>query len=147
MIRNIVETSIPNEHFIGDLSFQDSVAPTPVVKQAELVMESRGLAPQLRSVAISDSWSKLYRTDAHMVDMSFQADQGRMMLQGQLLEQNGWDVLEAGHIVLRDQHAGMIWSELSETGEFYFDVDEPGDYQLEASFGHMTIQITELSIN
>lgn len=118
-----------------------------VVKDAKLVMESRGFAPKLRSISFSGTWSKLYKTDEHILDMSCYASENGLRVQGQLLDHKGWDIMEEGQVVLKDTSAGMIWAEIGVTGDFSFEVDAPGKYQLEAVFGDTTVRISNLMIS
>ena len=116
------------------------------VQDAELIMESRGYAPDVRSVSFTQNWSKLYQTPKHSLDMSCRAFEQGLQVQGQVLSRLQ-DVLEPGQIVLKDSSAGMVWSEIGVLGDFSFELDAPGAYQLEAIFGDTTVRIQELVIS
>lgn len=115
------------------------------IESARLVMESRGPAPQLRSAPHNESWSKLYRSDSHMIDMSCKEEAGKLFLQGQVLLLDGSDVGQAGHIALSGN--AVDDTAFNSQGEFSLTVEQQGDYELEASFGDTIIHISELILD
>ena len=111
-----------------------------------LVMESRGIAPQVRSLANSCYWSKLYRAGQYFLDLSCKSNDASHVIRGHLFAESGYEVVK-GKINLNQLNDAPIQANLSNFGEFKLDVLESGCYELEVSLEGQSLKIPQFVID
>ena len=107
-------------------------------------MESRGLAPAVRSVDFSGTWSKLYKAGDVYLDMTLKPAAKVASLQGQLLTE-GTRALQ-GEIKLLKDGAVLASTMLGADADFGLNVAQPGVYALELELGGKTLAISDIEV-
>lgn len=115
--------------------------------KAELVMESRSLAPQVRSGIITSNWAKLYKTEDHVIDISFKPTDTDVHLQGQLLTAGGFNADKNVIIRLRNQGTIVTHTQVDDWGQFKLSIGSIEDASLDISFAGNHIEVSELAPN
>jgi hypothetical protein len=112
------------------------------LRYATLMMESRGLAPHVRSGGFSESWSRLYRTDDYFIDITWQQEGHGGVIRGQVLSADGKDVMLDGQVALQDT-AGQktVTTYLDGLGQFHFQLRSPLPQQLAVTIDHQQMVI------
>ena len=111
---------------------------------AVLVMESRGLAPAVRSMDFSGTWSKLYRAGDVYLDMTLKPAAKAASLQGQLLTE-GERALR-GEIKLIKDGTVLASTMLGADADFGMNVAQPGLYGLELELSGETVAISDIKV-
>lgn len=101
------------------------------LRYATLMMESRGLAPHVRSGGFMQGWSRLYRTDDYFIDVTWQQEGVGGVIRGQVLSASGEDITLSGEVLLQDS-SGLKTSQtaLDSLGQFHLSVKTPLPQQL-----------------
>lgn len=113
--------------------------------EAILVIESRGLAPQVRSAAFNDIWSRLYQAEGYVLDLSCQAEGNLSKLQGQVMVAANLDA-PTGEITLLSAGGEASSAPLDSFGQFQLNVREPGDYSLQVDTAEHSFAVSKLSL-
>ena len=114
---------------------------------ASLVMESRGLAPEVRSFHFTDLWSRLYKTEDYFLDITCKPQGDQSQLSGQVMLNNGRDATERAQIVLYQHNQAVAEADLDDLGQFKFDVEKNGIFDLELKFNEARITVPQLFIH
>jgi hypothetical protein len=115
-------------------------------QNASLVMESRGLAPNVRSFHFTDLWSRLYKTDDYFLDITCKPDGEHTQLSGQVMLNSGLEVTERAQIVLYHHNQAVAEADIDDYGQFRIDIDQHGIFDLEVNFPEAKITVPQLSI-
>ena len=115
-------------------------------QQATLVMESRGLAPQVRSFHFTDLWSRLYKTDDYFLDITCKPEGELSQLSGHIMLSSGLEPEESANIILYKDNQEITQAGLDDFGQFKLDVDMQGTFDLEVQFGDARITVPQLTI-
>ncbi len=115
-------------------------------QQATLIMESRGLAPQVRSFHFTDLWSRLYKTEDYFLDITCKPDGDVSQLTGQVMLSSGLEPQEEAFIVLYKQDKEIAQSGLDAFGQFRLNIEEHGLFDLQVRFPRAQITVPQLSI-
>lgn len=115
-------------------------------QQATLVMESRGLAPQVRSFHFTDLWSRLYKTEDYFLDITCKPEGEVSQLSGQIMLSTGLEPNQEAHIVLYQNNSQVAQSGLDSFGQFKLDVNKHGTFDLEVKFADARITVPQLTI-
>lgn len=121
---------------------------------ATLLMESHGLAPDVRSASFSSIqvWSKLYQAGSYFVDLTLGPDDQGRRLRGEILTRDDAPLPGAGTVTLHDRSGEMVASaSLGDTSnggdtEFVFQVEDIDDYRLEVIFEQETLSVTGIEV-
>lgn len=113
--------------------------------EATLVLESRGLAPQVRSAAFSDIWSRLYQAEDYVLDLSCQAEGKLSRLQGQVMVDASPDT-PIGQVTLLNNSGEISSARLDSFGQFQLNVSEPGDFRLRVETPNRTFAVSNLHV-
>ena len=111
--------------------------------QANLVMESRGFAPQVRS-GFSDIWSKLYQAETYVLDISCHSGGESNQLQGQVM--NGNDSAPYGRVTLYNEQQKFV-ADLDQYGQFQLNVNKPGNFKLQVDLSEASFAVNDLDIS
>ena len=120
-------------------------APDTVRHDAVLMMEAKGLAPAVRSGALSKTWSRLYQGGPYQVDMMMSLEGDSARLVGQLIAADGPGLPGAGTISLFEGERLVELSPIDEAGSFMLDLAPEGCFSLEVGFPGETLRIADLS--
>ena len=115
------------------------------MQKATLVMESRGFAAQVRSTKLSNLWSRLYRAEGILLDMSCRPEGSGLRLQGQVLNAENTDKPLKGEISLYQDNQ-VFRTELDAAGGFGFSLDA-GYYRLEAKLAETSLEINPFHLD
>lgn len=113
---------------------------------AELVIESRGIAPMVRSFSFSDSWSRLYRAEDYYLDMTCKPQGRSTMLKGQLMLESTSDVQTEAVVTLSSNNQEISRAQLDDWGQFRLTLEQQGSYELVLKMPCLTLMIP-LEIN
>ena len=113
--------------------------------EATLVLESRGLAPQLRSTAFSAMWSRLYQADDYVLDISCRAQGRHSSLQGHVMRDSGLD-LSSGQVTLIHRQEELSSATLDAFGQFQMDINVPGRFELRVDMADRSFDVSDLRI-
>lgn len=113
-------------------------------RDAILVMESRGIAPSVRSAAFTGVWSKLYQAGNLYLDVTLKPGAKTASLQGQLLSEG--DLSVSGKVNLFRDSNILSSVPLGHEVGFGLTIDEPGDYRLELDLGTETIGVGGIEV-
>jgi hypothetical protein len=112
---------------------------------AVLMMESKGLAPNVRSRNLHAAWSRLYRTDTHFIDLTFNTTQAGV-LQGQLLNADDDLTPVSGKVILRHTGSEQAQEALVDGyGQFRLETDLSQAASLDIYLEHLQLTIPSLS--
>ena len=113
--------------------------------EATLILESRGLAPQVRSAAFSDIWSRLYQAEEYVLDLSCQAEGKLSRLQGQVM-MDASNSSPVGQVTLLNAQGEVSSARLDSFGQFQLNVSEPGDFRLRVETPNRTFAVSDLNV-
>jgi hypothetical protein len=116
-----------------------------ITLKARLVMESRGLAPAVRSLGLHSDWSRLYQANTFYLDLMLKPKDKTSNLIGQLLSEASIPL--RGEISLLQDQTLIHRIQLGRDAEFLVEVKESGIYQLSISLGDTTISVPDLSLH
>ena len=124
------------------------VYPAPAL-EAELLMESTGLAPAVRGATFYQGWSKLFQADAHYLDLSFLPAGSTGTLQGQVLGGETFSNRDVqGDVTLyRDDGSVAARSRLGTDGDFSLNVAETHAYRLAVTFAETSLRVSKLTLS
>lgn len=111
-----------------------------------LLMESHGLAPNVRSTSFASVkvWSKLYQTGPYFLDLTLVPGDGDLNLRGEILSSES-SLPEDAQVTLFDRNGVSATTVLGD-GSFVLPLDQPGRYRLEVSFSEALLSVEGLDI-
>jgi hypothetical protein len=122
--------------------------------EATLLMESHGLAPDVRSNSFASLkvWSKLYQAGSYFVDLALGPGEHGLGLRGEILTQDETPVPSEGTVTLHDRTGEIMASaslgDASNNAEaaFVFDVEHIDDYHLEVVFEQEVLSVAGIDV-
>ena len=115
-------------------------------QQATLVMESRGLAPHVRSFHFTDLWSRLYKTEEYFLDITCKPEGEVSQLSGQIMLSSGLEPNQNAQVVLYHNDHEIAQAALDGFGQFKLNVTKHGSFDLEVKFQEARITVPQLTI-
>ena len=112
--------------------------------KATLILESRGLAPQLRSAPFNAMWSRLYQAENYVLDLSCKAQGRHSSLQGHLMLDSSPDI-PSGTVTLLCADEELGRATLDAFGQFQLNIDKPGKFQLRVD-SQESFDVTDLRV-
>lgn len=115
--------------------------------EAILLMESFGLAPDVRSTSFSSIkvWSKLYQAGPYFVDLMLRPGASALALRGEIMTESSTVPSEVT-VTLRDHHGNAVSSTRASDGAFELEVERQGIYRLDVAFGRELLCLSELEV-
>ena len=109
---------------------------------AVLLMESKGLAPKVRSFSFSDNWSRLYKAGDYVIDMSCETQGKTSSLKGQVLVEGKSELSPDAVITLQAGGSGeQAQTRFDSWGQFKLELAQQGSYELSFKLPDATITI------
>ena len=109
---------------------------------AVLLMESKGLAINVRSFSFSDNWSRLYKAGDYVIDMSCESRGKISTLKGQVLIEGKSELSSDAVINLHHSGSGEVnHTQFDSWGQFKLDIAQQGSYDLSFKLPDATITI------
>lgn len=101
---------------------------------ATLIMESHGLAHEIRSIRFSSfrTWSKLFQVGPYFLDVNLQPGKDTLELRGEIMSLDGEDLLLGGTVTLHEEGDSqpLDTTPLDSDVDFKFAIHHTGSYQL-----------------
>lgn len=127
---------------------------TAPVRIATLLMESHGLAPDVRSTSFASRmvWSKLYQAGSYFVDLHLAPDERGLRLRGEIMTQTEAPLPSEGTVTLHNRAGEIVATAILERdplggdAEFVFEIDEADGYHLEMVIDRETVSVAGLEI-
>ncbi len=116
-------------------------------EDAVLIMESRGLAPQVRGFHFTDFWSRLYKTNEYFLDITCRPDDAQSRLTGQVMLSSGEDIQETASVRLYQGKELVAEVEVDSYGQFNFALEKQGEYELKVVVEAKMISVSPLRVN
>jgi hypothetical protein len=112
-----------------------------------LLMESHGLAPNVRSTSFAsiNVWSKLYQAGPYFLDLSLEPGEHNLDLRGEILSSDDPPLPTEAEITLYDEHGQRAVAQLGDAG-FSLPLDQAGLYRLEVSYEAAVLTVEGLKI-
>lgn len=97
---------------------------------AVLIMESRGLAPGVRSLGFSQNWTRLYHAAHYIIDLSTRPEGKTFTLYGHVLPASDNRIPTAGSVFLTAEADSAVTQQahLGHDGDFVFNLSVTGCY-------------------
>ena len=119
----------------------------PTSYPSVLLMESHGLAPNVRSTSFSSTqvWSKLYQAGPYFVDLMLGPGDRALALHGELMADSA-PIPTEGTITLRDQQDTVVSTTTAIDGAFSLQPDNPGSFHLDLMFNQETLTLSGIEV-
>jgi hypothetical protein len=106
------------------------MAATKPKYDAILIVESRGMAPGVRSLGLSQQWTRLYHAAHYIIDLSTKLEGKTFTLYGHVLPANDGAPPSAGTALLTPEADSAKTQEthLGSEGDFVFNLSAAGCY-------------------
>ncbi len=112
-----------------------------------LILESQGIMPGLRSCA-QKSWSKLYRTNAYLLDISYVCQVDKAELSGQMLTLDGMISDNVGHVSLMNNENRIVaMTKLDRVGHFVLTPKSKGIHRLVVELRSSGVTVSDIMLN
>ena len=120
-----------------------------------MLMESHGLAPNVRSTSFSSVkvWSKLYQAGPYFLDLTLGPSEQALRLRGEVMASGDSLLPTDGAVTVLDGSDTVVASTALAAGSglddrsFSVDLGGTGDYRLELLCGGRRISITDLAVH
>ena len=124
-----------------------------ITHPAVLLMESHGLAPNVRSSSFASMkvWSKLYQAGPYYLDVVLGPGERGLSLRGEILAADDSAVPAEGRVTLHDGggailSSGSLNSRAGSEGAFTFDVERSGNYRVEVVLRNELLSVAGLNV-
>ncbi|MCA9836227.1 MAG: hypothetical protein KC422_04910 [Trueperaceae bacterium] len=112
-----------------------------------LILESKGMIPGLRNRA-QQSWSKLYKTNAYLLDIHYSCQVEKTELSGQILTLEGMTFENAGHVSLINLENRIVaMTRLDRFGYFLLTPKSKGRHQLMVEMRGSGIMVSDIVLD
>lgn len=117
-----------------------------MAQKALLILESQGIIPGLRSCA-QQSWSKLYKTDTYLLDLSYISQVDKTELTGQILTLEGMIFDNAGHVSLMNSENRIVaMTKLNRVGYFVLTPKSKGQHRLVVEMRSSGVAVSDIQL-